>query len=474
MLFSSMEFLFVFFPIALAVNFALPKFLRNYWLLAASLFFYAWGDIKNLLLFMASIAANYLIALGIGMSASPRRKKAALVLGVLFNVCLLLAFKYLNFATSVLRSVLPWAQAHIPQTSVLLPLGISFFTFQALSYLIDVYRGMPCEKNIVSFALYISFFPQLVQGPIVRYGDISSQLTERRITLASFSEGLLRFLVGVNKKILIANVLSEAAQNAFGGTGISAGMAWLGALCYTLQIYFDFSGYSDMALGLGRMFGFTFRENFDYPYISSTVTEFWRRWHISLGTWFRDYVYFPLGGSRTNRLKIVRNLLIVWILTGIWHGANWNFIAWGLFYGILIIFEKLTGIPKKMASWPVAARALYRAFTLLAVVFGWVLFNSDGFANAWTYIKAMFALSGNAMIGNDLISNLRNFYVTIIIGIIGSAPVFRYIRNALEKRSPALGAACHIVYCVVQPVLFAVSVANIVLSGHNPFLYFNF
>ena len=474
MLFSSMEFLFLFLPVVLIVHFILPKFLRNYWLLIASLFFYAWGESKYVLLMLVSIAVNFHLALGMEISETKRQKKAALIVGVIFNIALLLVFKYLNFGTNVIRSVIPRSQGLIPQTSIALPLGISFFTFQALSYIIDVYRGVPCQKNILSFALYISFFPQLVQGPIVRWPDVAEQFRTRRITLISFSNGLLRFLVGLNKKILIANVLSEAAQNAFSASGISVGTAWLGALCYTLEIYFDFSGYSDMALGLGGMFGFSFKENFDYPYISRTVTEFWRRWHISLGTWFRDYVYFPLGGSRTSGLKIVRNLLVVWVLTGIWHGANWTFITWGLFYGLLIIFEKLTGIPKKLERVKLPVRMLYRLFTLLCVVLGWVLFNSKSIFEALIYIKSMFMLNGNSISDNSFLFTLRNYYMTIIIGIVCATPVFRKLKTIIEKKSSVTAAVLFIVFDFVQVILFAVSVSSIVMSTHNPFIYFNF
>ena len=349
MLFTSMEFLFLFFPATVAVYFLLPRILKNSWLLVVSLFFYGWGEPKFVFVMMASILINYLMARFLEpfpLKSLPR--KLLVTLAVILNLGLLFVYKYLNFVTANLRFAFPLLAGHIPQTRILLPIGISFFTFQAMSYVVDVYRGIPAQKKLSHVALYIAFFPQLIAGPIVRYTTIMDQLDHRTVTPVSFSKGVLRFLYGFNKKMLLANVMAQVADTAFAAGERSIAMAWLGAICYSLQIFFDFAGYSEMAIGLGQMFGFTFLENFNYPYISKTVTEFWRRWHISLGTWFRDYVYFPMGGSRVNsRRVLIRNLSVVWLATGIWHGANWTFLLWGILHGSIIILEKLLSLPQR-------------------------------------------------------------------------------------------------------------------------------
>ena len=472
MLFSSLEFLLMFCPIVFGLYFLLPRRLKNYFLLLASLFFYAWGEPKFVLVMLASITVNYLLALGIEKRRANRRAaKALLAVDVLLNIGILFVFKYLNFTVSILRGLLPAAAARIPQTRIALPIGISFFTFQALSYVIDVYRGIPAQHNIGYLGLYISLFPQLIAGPIVRYTTVMDQIGERRVTLDAFSGGVLRFLVGFNKKVLLANTLAQAADIAFGRNGGSVGLAWLGALCYTLQIFFDFSGYSDMAIGLGRMLGFEFLENFDYPYISRTVTEFWRRWHISLGTWFRDYVYFPLGGSRVDsKRRLVLNLLAVWCLTGIWHGANWTFILWGLLYGAAIIFEKLLGIPSKLERAPAAARLGYRALTLLLVVLGWVLFRADDLAGALAYLRAMFG--GAPLSDGRFVFYAREYVAYISAGVICALPVCRWLTG--RCRSAALVETARTAFFVAQIALFAVSFSSLVMNAHNPFIYFNF
>ncbi len=354
MLFTSIEFLFLFLPLVLAGYYALPFRwnLKNYWLLAASLGFYAWGEPRFVFAMLASIVFNYVAALVIERLSMRRSRgdrptvdsrgdrpagaKVALAVAVAGNLALIGMWKYCNFVTATLRAWFPSWQGAIPQTSFLLPIGISFFTFQAISYVVDVSRGERAQRNPLLLALYIALFPQLIAGPIVRYTTVRDQLTSRRTTWDQFSAGVFRFVVGFNKKMLLANLMAEVADKAFAGAPGSVAFAWLGAVCYTLQIYFDFSGYSDMAIGLGKMFGFNFLENFNYPYISKTVTEFWRRWHMSLGSWFRDYVYFPLGGSRVGTGRLVFNLAVVWFLTGLWHGANWTFILGGCLCGVLI------------------------------------------------------------------------------------------------------------------------------------------
>lgn len=333
MVFSSLTFLFFFLPAAVIGNYLLPKPVRNYWLLAASLFFYGWGAHKFLLVMIASIVCNYLLARWISACASPRARKAILILAVVFNLSILFYNKYMNLLTRMLNT---YVSGSIPRTGIALPIGISFFTFQTLSYVIDVYRGtVAAQRNVYHLGLYISFFPQLIAGPIVRYADIAAQIEDRTVTLKQFCAGVRRFMMGFSMKILLANSLAVVADQAFGqchtdAAGLSPAFAWIGAFAYALQIFFDFSGYSSMAIGLGKMFGFEFMENFNLPYMAGTVTDFWRRWHISLSRWFRDYVYIPLGGSRVDKKwKLIRNLFVTWILTGFWHGASFRYILWG-------------------------------------------------------------------------------------------------------------------------------------------------
>ena len=478
MLFSSMEFVFVFLPVVMGVNLLLRGRARNYWLLLCSLLFYAWGEPSFVFVMIGSIALNYVMALLIaGCGEQKGRKKALLAVDIVCNLGLLFIFKYLNFVTRTLRGIFPGLQPLIPETSILLPIGISFFTFQALSYVIDVYRGTPAQKNPAYLGLYISLFPQLIAGPIVRYGTIADQIEHRKITVDGFSEGTLIFLRGFNKKILLANVLAEVADKAFGASALSTGMAWLGALCYMLQIYFDFGGYSEMAIGLGKMLGFQFEKNFDYPYISRTVTEFWRRWHISLGSWFRDYVYFPMGGSRVkSKATLVRNLFVVWLLTGIWHGAEWTFILWGVLYGILITAEKLTGIPKKLAApGHGAGKILYRVFTLLVVLLGWVLFRAENIAQAGEYLWVMFGQGGLGLTDDMLIVCLRDYRIVLIAGLLCATPVFAWLKKKLAGGSEgAMAAGGEAVTWIFQIALFLVSVGALLMGAHNPFIYFNF
>ena len=478
MLFSSMEFVFVFLPVAVGVNLLLRGRARNYWLLGCSLLFYAWGEPSFVFVMIGSILLNYGMALLIERNRGRGGwRKVWLIFDVVCNLSVLVVFKYLNFITRTLRAWFPGMAPLIPQTSILLPIGISFFTFQALSYVIDVYRGTRAQKNQAYLGLYISLFPQLIAGPIVRYSTIADQIDHRKITANGFSEGVLAFLRGFNKKILLANVLAEVADRAFADSEAGTGMAWLGAICYMLQIYFDFGGYSDMAIGLGRMLGFEFEKNFDYPYISRTVTEFWRRWHISLGSWFRDYVYFPLGGSRVkSKALLVRNLLVVWLLTGIWHGAEWTFLLWGLMYGLLITAEKLTGLSKKMMEpGPGAGKIIYRVFTLLVVLLGWVLFRSESLSQAGNYLRTMFGLNGGAFADDALIFCLRNYGVVLAAGLLCATPVFARGKEKLAGRQEGVRAvAAEGIAWMVQLALFLCSVGALLMGAHNPFIYFNF
>ncbi len=475
MLFTSLEFLFCFFPITLAVYFILPTKARNYWLFAVSLLFYAWGEPIFMLMMLVSIAMNYVFALRISeLDKGARLRKFMLFVAVAANLGILFVYKYMNFVTGTLHDFFPFTKELFGQTSFVLPIGISFFTFQAMSYVIDVYRGIPVQKNLCYLGLYISFFPQLIAGPIVRYTTIAEEINSRTITFSSFSKGMLRFIYGFNKKMLLANILAQVADHAFAQDELSVGLAWLGIICYTLQIFFDFSGYSEMAIGLGLMFGFKFLENFNYPYISKTITEFWRRWHISLGSWFRDYVYFPLGGSRVkSKLRLVFNLFVVWLATGIWHGAAWNFILWGVLYGIIITAEKLLSVPQfsdrhKLFSIP------YQIFTLLMVMFGWVLFRAEGLSAAVDYFKAMFGISSTSLWDAAAGFYFKDYFVILLAGIICSTPLLGFCKNKLISTGKVGIVTADIITYTTQTILFLVGVSYLVMNAHNPFIYFNF
>jgi alginate O-acetyltransferase complex protein AlgI len=475
MLFSSTVFLFAFLPVTLLVYYVIQPRLRNYFLLFMSLLFYAWGEPRFVLIMIGSIIANY--GFGLLVNRYRNNRKAArgvLAASVVFNLGLLFIFKYLDFAIRNINNIIG---LEIPLQSIALPIGISFFTFQAMSYVIDIYRGdVKVQKNPFYVGLYISFFPQLIAGPIVRYQTIENQILQRTVTFDSFSQGVKRFIIGLGKKVLLANSFSYIADQAFGtdpSGGLSVGFAWLGALAYTFQIFFDFSGYSDMAIGLGKMFGFEFLENFNYPYISKSVSEFWRRWHISLGTWFRDYVYFPLGGSRVERRpRLVLNLFIVWGLTGVWHGASWNFVAWGLLYFVLLAFEKLTGLPKNFKS--AAMRGLYRAFTLLCVVGGWVLFRAEGLRHALEYIKSMLGLSGNTLWDGLASLYLNEIWMFLILAVLFSMPVAKVLSQRIRQKSELVQNGAHVLSYLACLAIMIVSVSYLVVGAHNPFIYFNF
>jgi len=472
-----MEFLLLFFPITIAVYFFLPHQSRNYWLLLASLFFYAWGEPSFVLMMIASILFNYFAALHIAeIKTTSRYRKLFLAFTLSINLGMLFIFKYMNFVTQILRELVPKSQNMIPQTSIVLPIGISFFTFQAMSYVIDVYRGVPAQRNIFYLGLYISFFPQLIAGPIVRYTTILEQLDHRDITFECFAEGIRRFIYGFNKKILLANLLAEVADVAFASGNLSVGMAWLGAIAYGLQIFFDFSGYSEMAIGLGLMFGFNFLENFNYPYLSKTITEFWRRWHISLGSWFRDYLYFPLGGSRVKtKRRLIFNLLIVWLATGIWHGANWTFLFWGLMHGTVIIFEKLLNVSEWITKEKIR-EVFYQGFTLIIIIISWVYFRAEDLNQAIYYTKAMLHLSGNGFGRSDtlLYFYVREYGVILVAGIICSTRLLPALKEKISSTGKNEAIVCNFIGCTVQFCLFVISISFLVMNAHNPFIYFNF
>ncbi len=463
--------MFLFLPIVLAGYYLLPKCfgVRNYWLLFASLFFYAWGEPTFVAVMLASVLFNYIFGLLLECLRGRPGARLAFWAAVIGNFAVIGLWKYANFITATIRDWVPAANGIVPQTSFVLPLGISFFTFQAMSYVIDVARGnVKAQKNPLLLALYIALFPQLIAGPIVRYSTVCDQIRDRQTTLGDFAEGVLRFLYGFNKKVLLANSFAVVADRAFSMADPGCAMAWLGAVSYTLQIFFDFSGYSDMAIGLGRMFGFHFLENFDFPYVAKSVTEFWRRWHISLGSWFRDYVYFPLGGSRVgSKFRLIYNLFVVWLLTGIWHGANWTFVLWGVLYGVFITVEKLLSIPGKIKDGS-GLRWFWQPFTMLLVVLGWVLFRSESLTYARRFIMAMFSPSMEP--ASDLATwNFSGIAVLLALGVLCSMPIFRAIRERTKRYWPST-----ILHHGIQFSLFFFSLSHLVMKAHNPFIYFNF
>ncbi len=472
MVFSSSTFLVVFLPITLLAYFLVGCFLtknitvKNLILLAASLIFYAWGEPVYIVLMLISIMFNYIIGRDIALSKKDGGKKRAKVLficAVVFNLAALGFFKYSGFVAENLGNLLG-LQFKMPDLP--LPVGISFYTFQIMSYIIDLYNGkIKVQKSILSFALYIALFPQLIAGPIVKYKDIERQLSRRKETPQKYAEGMSRFVVGLSKKLLLANTLgsvySTVQATEFGK--LSALSAWVGIVCYTLQIYFDFSGYSDMAIGLGKMFGFEFSENFRYPYIASSVTDFWRRWHISLSSWFRDYVYIPLGGNRRKTPRVIFNLMIVWLLTGLWHGAAWNFILWGVYYGVLLILEKYV-LKSKLERVPAMLR---RVITLILVMLGWVLFSAPTLSDALGYIGVMFGFGAGLFDANGaylLTSNLA----LILIGAFCAAPIYK----KLQKRIKPVNLSR--VKAAAYPLLLILCYIFMISETYNPFLYFRF
>lgn len=466
MLFSSVPFLFYFLPSVLILYFFAPKSLKNTVLLLSSLFFYAWGEPRYVILMVISILLGYVYGLLIELWQGTKRAKLFLVFSVVTGVGLLGYFKYTDFFIANFNSV---TGLSVPLLRIALPIGISFYTFQILSYTIDVYCGnVKAQKNIITLAAYVALFPQLIAGPIVRYADINEQLRSRRHTIAGTAQGIRRFTLGLGKKILIANALGELCD-AFRLSGDkSVFFYWLYAISFMLHIYFDFSGYSDMAIGLGKIFGFDFLENFNYPYISGSITEFWRRWHMSLGSWFRDYVYIPLGGNRVSKPRHFLNILIVWLLTGFWHGAAWNFILWGLYFAVLLIIEKLWLLPvlKKAKVW----NHIYVIFT---VMISFVIFNASSLKEAFSDIGGMFGAGGIPILSAEGMYYLRSYGIVQIIAIVGATPLIRNALHSLQKKR----AGESFVFAaepLVLSVLLLVMTAYLVDGSFNPFLYFRF
>lgn len=466
MLFSSIPFLYFFLPATVAVYLLAPKKLKNAVLLLFSLAFYAWGEKKLVLLFAGTILTGWILGLLIEKCRSRIWRKVLLILSVTVDLGLLGYFKYADFFISTFNSVFGLS---IPLLRVVLPIGISFYTFQILSYTVDVYReNVPAQKNLINFAAYVALFPQLIAGPIVRYADIAEQLQHRTHTVDKVASGIRRFIIGLGKKVLLANVFGELCANFRATSDPSVLYCWLYAVGYMLQIYFDFSGYSDMAIGLGRMFGFDFKENFNYPYISKSVTDFWRRWHISLGSWFRDYVYIPLGGNRGGLAKQLRNIAVVWMLTGFWHGANWNFILWGLLYAILLAAEKLG-----MRKWLEQHGVLGHIYVLLTAMLGFILFNADSMGQAFRDAAGLVSFGRLPAVSAEALYYLRSNAVIFLLGIAAATPFpVRLLRKLAGRKS--LRRAAGLLEPVALVVVLLLVTAYLVDGSFNPFLYFRF
>ncbi|QPA30482.1 MBOAT family O-acyltransferase [Thermaerobacillus caldiproteolyticus] len=471
MVFSNLVFIFVFLPLVLFFYYIVKDTFKNIILLIASLVFYAWGEPQYVFLMLFSILLNYFFGLGIHRYRNSLKiKKTILILSIVVNIAILGYFKYSGFLIDNLNEIFgtKWSIGELP-----LPIGISFFTFQSMSYVIDVYRNdAKVQKNIFSLALYVTLFPQLVAGPIVRYNDIEEQIQSRSINLEKFNEGIKRFIIGLSKKVLLANGFASIADTIFGTpTGeLSVLTAWMGITAYTLQIYFDFSGYSDMAIGLGKMFGFDFLENFNYPYISKSVSEFWRRWHISLGSWFRDYLYIPLGGNRKGTIITLRNLLIVWTVTGLWHGASWTFMAWGFYYGILISLERFGFLRFVSKLWA----PLQHLYVVLIVMVGWVFFRADNFTYSVDYLKTMFGFSGSDLYDNTFILFAHDNWFLFLIGIVFSTPILSKLTKIEIKNTNSAVVFRSLFESATYMIMLILVMIYLVNSTYNPFIYFRF
>ena len=469
MLFSSTTFVFMFLPIVLLLYLISKKELHNPILLIASIIFYAWGEPKYLAIMLLTIITNYYGA--IFVEKSDKYKKLILGLTILINLGFLVYFKYFNFLIENCNNLF---HSNFDLLKIVMPIGISFYTFQALSYVVDVYRGEnKAQKDIYKLALYISLFPQLIAGPIVKYHDVAEQIEDREVNFSKVNLGVKRFIIGLSKKMLIANSMGAIADKIFtqNPDSFTPAIAWLGSIAYSFQLYFDFSGYSDMAIGLGLIFGFKFLENFNYPYISKSITEFWRRWHISLSTWFKEYVYIPLGGNRVGKIKTLRNLGIVFLLTGIWHGAAWNFVVWGLWHGFFIILEKIINIKEFEQKYNNPyIKFLQHIYCILIFIIGWVMFRADNMTYAWQYIQNMFGLL--TINQDNVLYNLSYYvykweYIVFIFALLCSMPIFN---KMLEYKNTIIRAGVNIWLLI----LFILSAASIASSTYNPFIYFRF
>lgn len=460
MVFSSVTFLFYFLPIVLVLYYLVPNKLKNLILLISSFIFYFYGEPKYVLLMVFSIISTYICGRLVDKYRGTKKSKLFLILEIIISIGLLIYFKYADF---IIKNINLWLSQKIDLINVLLPIGISFYTFQMISYVVDVYKGeVKVQKNILKLATYVSLFPQLIAGPIVRYSTIEKQLENREYSINKFSLGVRRFVIGLGKKVMIANVIGTLVNNFLISDEKSVLFYWLYAIGVMLQIYFDFSGYSDMAIGLGKMFGFEFLENFNYPYIATSITEFWRRWHISLSSWFRDYVYIPLGGNRVSKIKWIRNIMIVWLLTGLWHGAEWNFIIWGIYFGILLIVEKIF-LLKKAEKTPKILKIIY---TLFFVMISFIIFNGN---EIMENIKGLFGIGNVPVISKESIYYLKSYFVVILIGIIGATPI---MKNIVKKEK--IKKIVNILEPIYLFIILLLSTSYIIDGSFNPFLYFRF
>ena len=463
MLFTSISFLYYFLPIVLITYFIVPRKYKNLVLLIFSLIFYFYGEPKYIFLMLLEIFVAYIGAITIDKYKS----KSIFILTLFIPIILLVVFKYTDFFITNINNIF---NTRFKLLNIALPIGISFYTFQIISYIVDVYKGkVKVQKNFIKLATYVSLFPQLIAGPIVRYEVIEDELDNRKHSFEDFAIGVRRFTIGLAKKVLIANMLGELCTKFDLVDERSVVFYWIFAISYMLQIYFDFSAYSDMAIGLGRIFGFHFLENFDYPYISKSITEFWRRWHISLGSWFRDYVYIPLGGNRVSKIKFLRNILIVWLLTGFWHGASWNFIIWGLLFGILLIFEKLY-LNKILDKLP---NFIKRIYVLFIVMISFIIFNANTMNTAWHDIIGLFGFNKEAFINTYTIYYLKSYLLVIIIAIIASTPIPKNIINKLNKNK-SLNKVINLLEPIFIIILLLITTSYLIDNSYNPFLYFRF
>lgn len=476
MLFTSVSFLYYFLPVVLILYFALPKKCKNFVLFVSSLFFYFYGEPKYIILMLAEILIAYIGGLlinkfkssNIEENSKPNKKaKIVCIVTVSIHILLLCIFKYTDFLIGNVNSIFG---ANLQLLRIALPIGISFYTFQILSYVIDVYNGkVAVQKSFLRLATYVMLFPQLIAGPIVRYETVEEEMSNRKTTFEDFSYGVRRFIIGLGKKVLIANMLGELCEK-FNATGEKSVLFyWMFAISYMLQLYFDFSAYSDMAIGLGRVFGFHFLENFNYPYISKSITEFWRRWHISLSSWFRDYVYIPLGGNRKGMKKQIRNIFVVWLLTGIWHGASWNFIVWGLMFGVLLIIEKFF-LGKKLEKLP---SIFQRMYVLFIVMISFVIFNASTMSEALRNIGGLFGINVATLSNKYTLYCLKNYIVTIVLAVIGATP---FLKNLIEKlrKNNVVNKIINLLEPVFIVAILFIVTAYLVDNSYNPFLYFRF
>ena len=465
MLFNSISFLYYFLPALIIIYFITPKKYKNIILLIASLLFYLYGEPKYVFLMIAEIIIAYIGAILIDKYKN--QSKNILITTLFIHIFLLIIFKYTDF---IIQSINDISNANIKFLNIALPIGISFYTFQIISYILDVYNGkVKVQKNIINLATYVSLFPQLVAGPIVRYQTVEKELDNRTHSFNNFAYGIRRFSIGLAKKVLIANALGELCSKASATSEKTIVFFWIFGISYMLQLYFDFSAYSDMAIGLGRIFGFNFPENFNYPYISKSITEFWRRWHISLSTWFKDYVYIPLGGNRVSRYKQIRNILIVWLLTGIWHGANWTFLIWGLLFGVILIIEKLW-LNKLMEKLPSFIRRIYVLFIVMIL---FIIFNSDNMSVALTNIKGLFGMNGEIFINDYTLHYLKSYLPVLIIALLGSTPFIKILIDKLRKNK-YVNNIINILEPILIVVILVVVTSYLIDNSYNPFLYFRF